>query len=310
MRLHEILWRMRVVLWLIAIGLSSGRFVSAKEPDTDKKEKPPQFIRLDRDDDGKARSLDTAIVRFAKADGSGDVPSVDLVGAVHVGEKAYYEALNKAFADYDVVLYELVAPPGTKIPKGSRTGNHPVGSIQNGMKDLLALEHQLELVDYTKENMVHADMSPDQFSKSMQDRGESFWGMFFRMMGQGISQQAKNQSKGSTSDADLLLAFFDPNRAVALKRVMAEQFETMGGAMEMFSGPEGSTIITERNKVALKELARQLAAGKKRIAIFYGAGHMADMEKRLAEDFGLKRTSERWLVAWQLGESKAKKSAD
>ena len=47
---------------------------------------------------------------------------VDLIGAVHVGEKAYYEALNKQFEDYDAVLYELVAPEGTRVPKGAKPG--------------------------------------------------------------------------------------------------------------------------------------------------------------------------------------------
>ena len=47
-------------------------------------------------------------------------------------------------------------------------------------------------------------------------------------------------------------------------------------------------------------LAEQIAAGKKRIGIFYGAGHMPDMEKRLVADLGAERDAERWLVAWDL----------
>jgi hypothetical protein len=34
--------------------------------------------------------------------------------------------------------------------------------------------------------------------------------------------------------------------------------------------------------------------------VFYGAGHLPDMEKRLAADFGLQRQSEKWLVAWSM----------
>ena len=124
--------------------------------------------------------------------------------------------------------------------------------LQNGLKNLLGLEHQLEYVDYGKENLVHADMSPDDFSKSMQDRGESFWTMFFRLMGEGISKQAKYESQGKSFDADLLLALFDKDRAPRLKRIMAEQFEDLEATMAAFNGPDGSTIITERNKVALE----------------------------------------------------------
>ena len=99
-----------------------------------------------------------------------------------MGEKSYYEALNKAFENYDVVLYELVVPAGTRVPKGGKSSSHPVAALQNGLKSMLELEHQLEHVDYTKENLIHADMSFDDLSKSMQDRGESFWTLFFRMM--------------------------------------------------------------------------------------------------------------------------------
>ena len=162
--------------------------------------------------------------------------------------------------------------------------------LQNGMKDMLELEHQLHQIDYHKDNFVHADMSPEDFSKSMETRGESMWTMVFRMMGQQLAQQNKRPDRAP--DTDLFLACSDKNRALSLKRVMAEQFEDLEGAMGAFEGPGGSTLITERNKVALKVLGEQVAAGKKKIGIFYGAGHMPDMEERLTNDFGVRRDSE------------------
>jgi hypothetical protein len=85
-----------------------------------------------------------------------------------------------------------------------------------------------------------------------------------------------------------------------LKQLMADQFENMESQMLVFDGPGGSTIITERNKKAFEVLEKQLQAGKKKIAVFYGAGHLPDMEKRLRDDFGLKREGEQWLTAWSL----------
>jgi hypothetical protein len=81
---------------------------------------------------------------------------------------------------------------------------------------------------------------------------------------------------------------------------MAEQFQDMEGSVLAIGGPEGSTLIQERNKVALQVLRKQLAAGKKRIAIFYGAGHMSDFEQRLRDEFDLAPINTRWLVAWDM----------
>ena len=64
--------------------------------------------------------LETSITRYELKNADGKTVTVDLIGAVHVGEKEYYEALNKRFEQYDSMLYELVAPEGTVIPKGGR----------------------------------------------------------------------------------------------------------------------------------------------------------------------------------------------
>jgi hypothetical protein len=286
---------------LLALSLVVACTASAWAASKDKGAGGPKstFLRLERDDNDQPVSMETAIVRYkAQSPDKKDV-TIDLIGAVHIGEKSYYDKLNHEFEQYEALLYELVAPEGTRVPKGGGTGSgHPVALLQNGMKDMLELEHQLEYIDYHKDNFVHADMSPEAFSKSMEDRGESIWTMMFRMMGQQIAQQSKNTNR--SSEMDLLMALFDKNRALTLKRVMAEQFEDMEGAMASLEGPGGSTLITERNKVALKVLAEQIAAGKKRIGIFYGAGHMPDMEKRLVADLGAQRDAERWLVAWDL----------
>ena len=304
LRLLQSLGYLGSIACLVLAGLRGT--AQAEEPADKAAEPRAKYLRITRDTDDEPIALQTAIVHFAPADAAGGELTVDLVGAVHVGEKSYYDALNKAFETYDVVLYELVAPDGTRVPKGGKSSGHPVALIQNGLKDMLGLEHQLQLVDYTKENLVHADMSPDDFAKSMEDRNESFFGMFARMMGQAMAQQSVQKNK--TSDFDLLAALFSPNRSKTMKRVMAEQFENVEGVMEALEGPDGSTIITERNKVALKKLAEQIAAGKKKIAIFYGAGHLGDMEKRLTgDDFKLKRTGEDWLDAWQLGPDPAAK---
>jgi hypothetical protein len=302
-------WLSPVGVALAILGLAVPTLAADPPAADDSKTALTQFLRLERDGDDHPLSLQTAVVHYVPANAETGT-TVDLIGAVHIGEKSYYDTLNKLFEKYDVVLYELVAPPGTRIEKGAKPGNHPIAILQGGMKNMLELEHQLEYIDYTKDNLVHADMSPDNFQKSMSERGESMWTMMFRMMGEGMARQAKAQASGKSVDADILLALFDKRRAKALKRVLAEQFEEMGGASAALDGPQGSTIITERNKVALQQLAKQIEAGKKHIGVFYGAGHFPDMEKRLIADFKLKRGEQQWLTAWHLGDEEKEKPAD
>ncbi len=40
--------------------------------------------------------------------------------------------------------------------------------------------------------------------------------------------------------------------------------------------------------------------GKKNLAIFYGAGHLPDMQRRLMSKFKMKRGGQNWLQAWSL----------
>ena len=293
----------RFALLLVVFGLAAMAVRTSQAADNAAKSK---YLRVVHDMQDRTIALETAIVSFGPGKAGTMYPwsaanvQVDLVAAVHIADKSYYQELNKRFASYDVVLYELVAPEGTRIPKGGRKdkrGGNMLSAVQLGMKDLLKLEFQLDQVDYTRKNLIHADLSPEQFVKSMRDRKEGFSDIFTRLLAYALAKQAQG---GDGGEMQLLLALFDKDRSLALKRAMADQFEEMEGMTAVLEGPKGSTLIGERNKRALEVLKKQLAAGKKKIAIFYGAGHMADMEKRLRADFSLKPQRTQWLQAWDM----------
>lgn len=263
------------------------------------------WVRLQRGPQGKVLGMQTAIVRYTPVpagEKKADTPiQVDLVGAVHIGDVGYYRQLNEHFRQYDALLYELVAPEGTVVERGRGTSNaHPVGAMQNGIKRLLELDHQLEQIDYTQPNFVHADMTPDEFVQAMKDRNESFLQMYFRMLGEAMAHQSKLGSEGQSLDFELFSALFAKDRPRRLKIALAKQLAEMESMMVSFGGEQGSVIISERNKKALEVLTKQLAAGKKRFGIFYGAGHLNDMDQRLREDFQLEPTSITWVTAWKL----------
>ncbi len=281
----------------LAADVARGADVAAKSA-----EKPAstKYLRVVRNAQERTIGLETAIVSFGPATAKAANVQVDLVAAIHIADKGYYQELNKRFARYDAVLYELVAPEGTRIPKGGRKekeASNVLSAMQLGMKDLLKLEFQLDQVDYTRKNLVHADLSPEQFVKSMRDRQEGFADIFTRLLAYALAKQAQG---GDGGEMQLLMAMFDKNRSLALKRAMADQFQEVEGMMAVLEGPKGSTLIGERNKRALEVLKTQIAAGKKKIAIFYGGGHMPDMEKRLQADFSLKPNQTQWLQAWDM----------
>ncbi|HEX4412341.1 MAG TPA: hypothetical protein VH107_01850 [Lacipirellulaceae bacterium] len=265
------------------------------------------WVRLDQDAAGEVRGMQTAIVRYtpgglALKDAA---TQVDLIAAVHIADPAYYAKLNERFKHYDVLLYELVAPEGTVVEKGRGTSNaHPIGAMQNVFKDVLQLDHQLEDVDYTRPNFVHADMSPDDFKKAMEERNDTFLQMYFRLIGQAMAHQSEMAAKGDASDFELFSAMLAPDRPRRLKIVLAKQLSEMESLMVSFGGENGSAIITDRNKKALAVLKKEIADGKKKIGIFYGAGHLSDMDKRLRSDFGLEPVAITWLTAWDLAEKK------
>lgn len=283
---------------------------ATKKTEDGASKKQGEYVRVRRDEDDAALALETAVVRY---EGQGEFAGakVDLIGAIHVGERTYYQQLNEQFAQYDALLFELVAPEGIQFKPGEQLGsNSPISALQTGLQGLLGLEFQLEQVDYSKQNFVHADMSPEEFARTMKERGESFLQMLLKMLGQGMAMQG--QAKKPINDAELLIALIRRDRPT-LKRVLAEQLETMEGSLNVLGGDDGaSTIVTERNKKALSVLRRELQAGKKRIGIFYGAGHLPDMDERLRTEFGLSRKETTWLTAWDLvkDHSRSRQSQD
>jgi hypothetical protein len=267
------------------------------------------WVRYRLDERGNPLGMEIAIVRYTgqrSAEGGAQANvEVDLIGAVHIGDEAYYEQLNERFREYDVLLYELVAPRGTVVEPGrAAASDHPVAALQNSFKTLLELDHQLDKIDYKRPNFVHADMSPEEFAAAMQDRNESFVQMYFRLMGAAIAQQSEGVAGAQPNEADIFAALFAQDRPRRLKIILGKQMAEMESLLVGFAGEGGSAIITDRNKIALNVLKEQMAAGKKRIGIFYGAGHLQDMDQRLREEFHLQPTSITWLTAWDLTEKR------
>lgn len=77
----------------------------------------------------------------------------------------------------------------------------------------------------------------------------------------------------------------------------SKPFRTVNDATQVFNH---SVIVGERNKAAIKCLSEALDDGCKKIAIFYGSGHLPDLDERLRTEFGLKPVEVKWRTAWAI----------
>jgi len=169
------------------------------------------------------------------------------------------------------------------------------------MGNALALEHQLNHIDYQAKNLVHADLSPEEFFRRVADRGDIVQ-MFYRALILGIqkSNDPDAQRNEMRMQGRLLGSLLVSDPALSLKRVLADEMMNQMDEVSVIIGGEASAIITDRNDAALKVLRQQIAGGKKKIAIFYGAAHLPEFATSLEKDFQMNMTGIEWVIAWDL----------
>jgi hypothetical protein len=297
-----------VTFFVLCLSLSQAADTKApeakKNPAGAKAAEPLKFIRVVRDSHDRPMALETAVGHYVSTT-PGKSFSVDLIGCIHVADKKYYNVLNDRFKRYGAVLFELVMPEGASLEGlGQRESNHPIARVQQSLPKILDLSYQLKDIDYTAKNFVHADLSPDEMALAIKSRGDSggsvFIKVFFDLLNASSRQaEAREKRGGDFSEFQLLAALFDSNRPLALKRLMADQMELVESGTGL--GPTLDTILVQdRNGAAMKVLANQIKKGTAKIAVFYGAAHMPDFDRRLTQELKLKRESMTWDRAWDM----------
>ena len=245
-----------------------------------------QFVRIDEDD--KAARLQTTVTRYEK-----DGVSVDLIGAVHIADRAYYEDLNRRFAGYDVLLFELIG--GEKLPKRRAKkkeggGGDPLNDMFAMMSTAMKLSGQMDVIDYWKDNFVHADLTVAEFERMQEERDESLMGF---AVASAIASEKNNPA--SAMDMGAVMSAMLTGNSNGLKLVLMKSLGQQDDQISQLLGE--SVIIDDRNAKCFRVMDAQIAAGKKKLGIFYGAAHLPDMEERLRKR-GFRKAGETWLTAW------------
>ena len=284
---------------LLSVCLADAALAQSTAPRSFPSGATTEFARVAHDDAGQPMALQVAIARYTSRM-AGALVTVDLVGAVHVGDRGYYAELNQRFRDYDTVLFELIAPEGMQDQVQSAERSGFISGAQLAMTKALGLSYQLDEVDYRAQNFVHADLSPRELSESMEDRGESLYVYFWRMFYASVNEAAKDPL-GLRELRDVTRAM-QANQDNPLKIAFAYEMTNVESVSGALSGESGSAIIDARNQRAIEILEEQIRQGSRHIAIFYGVAHMPDFESRLTgRKLGFSYQKTLWVNAWRLG---------
>ena len=264
-------------------------------------ESQTEFARIDLDADERPRALQMSVVSYAPIDDR--LLSVDLIGAIHIGDASYYAELNRRFRGYDVLLYELVAPQGAAVSDSQGKRKGVLSTTQTGMTKLLDLTFQLDEVNYDQANFVHADLSPSELRASMDERGESLYVYFWRLFFAAMDEYAKDPL--GLRDIELMSAMLNPGKDDSFKTMIAYEMINIEQVQDILGEDSGSAVIGARNQRAIDVLKREIDAGARHIGIFYGVAHMPDLEERLADQLNLSYEKTDWVDAWKLGSDSA-----
>jgi len=291
---------------------ASSTNVAAPEPQT--------YMRVTKPDPDTV-ALEIALRRFVPATNGG--PMIWLAGAVHLGESNYYAGLQMFLDAQPLVLFEGIGA-GSKKSRAESADDD--GGIQGALAASLGLAFQLSAIDYDRASFRNSDLGiaqlqtlllgsgsvtsgGDQASGKTTAAGEQFEQLLGAMEGSsmlGVLLHAGVKFIGSSA------------KLCAMTRLLL--IETMGelkGDLAQMKGapPEIqrllAVIIHERNKTVMEDLKKAIGSTSPpaSTAVFYGAGHMADFEKRLREELHYRPAGEVWLRAMAVNTREAGLSA-
>jgi len=253
-------------------------------------------------------------------------PVIWLAGVMHVGEPDYYRALQHFLDTQTVVLYEgvnteshqrhvhedLAASTKAPTPAAPQTGAKAGYSMQSTLARSLGLVFQLEAIDYDRTNFLNSDLSILQIQRIMEGHQP---------------RAAPGQKVGSNASFDTLLQIMDgssflgslfklgmqimassPKLQAMAKLTLIEAIGRLKGDLSDMQGlpPEWKqlvqVLIQARNQNLMADLKTELAKTPRSgsIAVFYGAGHMDDLEKRLTSELHYRPAGETWLPAFSV----------
>jgi hypothetical protein len=255
--------------------------------------------------------------RFSPRNGRG--PDIWLTGVIHIGDAAYYQALQKHLDAQALVLFEGVGGESLKRGPGSKNQDTNEGETESGfalqsqMAHALGLEFQLETIEYNRPNFRNSDLSVEEIAALMaRSDSDVQTGAAWNF------EQLMKMMEGQSAWSGLVQLGFSliggQKRFQSLTKVMFIQtLGDLGGDIQTLGGMPPAmrelmrVLVEERNHKVMKDLRGELRRHKsdESISIFYGAGHMTDLERRLQRDLNYEPREEIWFAAISVDARKA-----
>jgi hypothetical protein len=168
--------------------------------------------------------------------------------------------------------------------------------IQSQLASALGLKFQLDAIDYNRPDWRNSDMSVTELQRAFGNDNESSEQLFGMLGGQGVGASLAKFVLGMIGS--------NPQMGAMAKLLMIEMVANADQLMEQAQdsapgiGGMMKVLVHDRNDVVFRDLTETLEVEKnvKSIALFYGAGHMGDMQSRL-EEMGYVAGEENWLTA-------------
>ena len=297
---------------------------------------PAPYLRA-TDEKGGGRVLQVVARTLASPAEQG--PTVTLLGVSHVGDRSYYEKIQKKLDAAELVLFEGVGFGDDGPPKGNRDDGGGVSELQLSLASSMGLVFQLQAIRYDRPHFRNSDISPEALLSKLQG-GK---GKPSAKGGSGGKEDApdKGEPGGKTdkgnfesrqfvkalSGDSILFSFLSkalkffgksPQFRALMKLAIVEALGSIEGDVTRLAEASGPgmrkfmrALLEDRNAIVFRDLRKVLKQKKppKSIVVFYGAAHMPDLEERIVEKLGFKPAGDEWLTAFGVNPKKAGLSA-
>lgn len=253
----------------------------------------PVYVQSLTKPDGKLEIM-TAAQKFVRE----GKPDIWLVGAIHIGTKAYYTSVQELLNAQEAVFYEGVRPATPPKPVATPVPTDAPKPIYKVLSDALGLEFQLTNIDYGREGWRNVDLTWEELDKINKEVGGGKPTQFDQVR---TMLDPKSPAAGMLAT---MLSTATPGMKEAIK-IMIVRAAT--GQSNVALSPATEKVILEaRNKAVVDELGKTVDAADapKSIAVFYGALHMGEMQTALVDKLGYKPTDQKWFVAAEADPSK------